>query len=92
MLGKIITGTPEAVTQHRKTVPLNVEATVNKALEKVPADRFSGAAEFARALAEPAFRHGDGAVAGVATAQGSWNRLSIGFAGFAAVLSLALGW
>ena len=58
----------------------------------MPADRFSGAAEFARALAEPAFRHGDGAVAGVATAQGSWNRLSIGFAGFAAVLSLALGW
>ena len=29
VLGKIITGMPEPVTQHRKTVPANVEATVN---------------------------------------------------------------
>ena len=30
VLGKIITGTPEPVAQHRKTVPLNVEASLSR--------------------------------------------------------------
>ena len=90
VLGKIITGTPEPVAQHRKTVPLNIEATVNRALEKVPADRFTGAQEFARALSDPGFRHGEEAVAGVA--RGQWNRLTVGFASLAALFALVAGW
>ena len=40
VLGTIIAGMPEAVTQHkhRKTVPANIEATINKVLETVPTD------------------------------------------------------
>ena len=38
VLGTIIAGMPEAVTQHGKTVPANIEATINKALETVPTD------------------------------------------------------
>ena len=52
---KIITETPQAVTALRKSVPPNVAAAVAKALEKLPADRFASAAEFAAALQNPAF-------------------------------------
>ena len=92
ILGKIITGTPEPVTQHRKTVPLNVEATVNKALERVPADRFPSAQEFVRALGDLSFGLGDGALAGVASGVGPWKRMTIGFAGVAVFMTLAFGW
>ena len=92
VLGKIITGTPQPVREHRKTAPANVEAAVNKALEKVPADRFTGAQDFARALSDPGFRHGDGAVAGVAAGVGPWNRLTVAMTGTTALFALAFGW
>ena len=62
VLGKIIAGAPVSATQIRKSVPTNVDAAIRKALEKLPADRFKGAQEFARALADPAFRHGEEAL------------------------------
>ena len=40
------------MTELRKSVPPNVAAAVAKALEKLPADRFDSAAEFAEALAD----------------------------------------
>jgi serine/threonine-protein kinase len=58
VLGKIITEAPPQVTKARKTVPPNVEAAVARALEKLPADRFRDAAELAKALVDPGFRHG----------------------------------
>ena len=92
ILGKIIAGEPESVTAQRKSVPLNVDAAISKALEKLPADRFAGAQDFARALADPGFRYGEPAGAGVAPGAGPWNRVAIGFAALAAGLSFALGW
>jgi eukaryotic-like serine/threonine-protein kinase len=53
---KIIAEPVQPVTAHRKSVPPNVAAAVAKALEKLPADRFAGARDFAAALADPAFR------------------------------------
>ncbi len=50
---RIITETPRPVSDLRKAVPPHVEAAVMKALEKLPADRFSSAADFARALGDP---------------------------------------
>ena len=47
---RIITEQPESVTTHRKAVPANVAAAVGKALEKLPADRFASAEQFAEAL------------------------------------------
>ena len=61
VLGKIIQGAPVSATEIRKAVPANVDAAMRKALEKLPADRFMGAQEFARALADPGFRHGEAA-------------------------------
>ncbi len=44
---------PRAMVPQRHTIPAHVEAAVMKALEKLPADRFATAAEFADALARP---------------------------------------
>ena len=48
---KIITEEPRPVTELRKSVPAHVAAAVAQALEKLPADRFPSAADFAAALA-----------------------------------------
>jgi serine/threonine-protein kinase len=77
VLGKIIQGVPVSATAVRKAVPRNVDAAIRKALEKVPADRFARADEFAKALADPRFRHGELDTA-VATARaGVWKPLAL---------------
>jgi serine/threonine-protein kinase len=58
VLGKIIQGKPVSATEVRPTIPLNVDAAIRCALERLPADRFATAKEFAEALADPSFRHG----------------------------------
>jgi len=60
ILGKVITSEPTSVTEQRRAVPANVDAAVARALEKVPADRFGSARDFAAALADEGFRHGRG--------------------------------
>jgi len=50
IVAKVMTAAPEPVTNLRRTVPPNVAAAVHQAIEKLPADRFATAAEFASAL------------------------------------------
>ncbi|MDH4045275.1 MAG: serine/threonine-protein kinase, partial [Gemmatimonadota bacterium] len=50
IVAKVITEKAPPVTQHRDTVPPHVAAAITKALNKLPADRFKSAAEFAEAL------------------------------------------
>ena len=92
VLGKIIQGIPVSATAIRKAVPTNVDAAIVKALEKLPADRFTGAQDFARALADPGFRHGDtpGDVSVVSASP--WNRVSMTLAASTVILLGALGW
>ncbi|MGH7531873.1 MAG: hypothetical protein ACREL4_01165 [Gemmatimonadales bacterium] len=52
---KIIAEPVQPVTALRKSVPANVAAAVSKAVEKLPADRFATAADFAQALTDPRF-------------------------------------
>ena len=92
VLGQIITGDPVWASKKRGSVPANVDAAIRKALEKLPADRFTGAQEFARALSDQGFRHGEGVAAGIAVGAGLWNRLTVGFASLAAVFALTTGW
>jgi Tol biopolymer transport system component len=47
---RIVTDEARPVTELRKSVPPYVAAALGKALEKLPADRFAGAREFAEAL------------------------------------------
>ena len=89
VLGKIIQGAPVSATQIRKSVPANVDAAIRKALEKLPADRFTGAQDFAKALGDAGFRHGDRVGAGVAAGVGPWKRLAVIGWSVAALTTLA---
>ncbi len=60
VLGKIIAGDPVEPSRRRATVPANVDAAIRKALERIPADRFTDSGSFARALSDAGFRHGHG--------------------------------
>ena len=92
VLAKILTDPAPAPAKVRGSIRPNVDAAIRKALEKLPADRFTGAQDFARALGDLAFRHGESAGAGVAGSVGPWNRLSVAMTGTTALFALAFGW
>jgi eukaryotic-like serine/threonine-protein kinase len=56
LVAKILTDKPSPISRSRDLVPANVDAAVQRALAKSPADRFAHAAQFAEALSNPAFR------------------------------------
>ena len=75
IVAKVVTESPRPMAPQRHTVPPHVDAAVLTALEKLPADRFGSAAEFADALNRPDFV-GRGGPAGVAAERaGSGTRL-----------------
>jgi eukaryotic-like serine/threonine-protein kinase len=78
VLGKIIQGVPVSATAVRKSIPLHVDAAIRKALEKLPADRFTGAHTFAKAMADPSFRHGESPLDAGGASGGRWKGLAIG--------------
>jgi eukaryotic-like serine/threonine-protein kinase len=51
VVARVMTEQPRSLTLQRRTVPPHVDAAVQRALEKLPADRFASAAEFMTALA-----------------------------------------
>ena len=68
---KIIAEEARPVTSLRKSVPPNVAEAVGKALERLPADRFASAAEFAQALKDPHFTVGEAGAAAHTAAAGT---------------------
>ena len=50
IIAKVLTDKPRGVRTLRSTVPVHVELAIERALEKLPADRFATAQEFADAL------------------------------------------
>jgi serine/threonine-protein kinase len=94
IVAKVITEKAPPVSTHRDTVPPHVVAATAKALSKLPADRFTRAAQFAEALTNPAFAlpaTAATAVPGTASYR-PWNRLTVSFAGLAAVFFAAALW
>ncbi len=57
VLVRILTSDAPSITAARRTVDPNVAAALAKALEKLPADRFTSAAEFAAALGDESFTY-----------------------------------
>jgi tRNA A-37 threonylcarbamoyl transferase component Bud32 len=55
IIARVLTEAPRSLMLQRRTIPPHVEAAVQKALAKLPADRFSTAAEFSAALVNPGF-------------------------------------
>lgn len=93
VFAKILTEEPAHPTDQRKTIPRHVDAAVRRSLEKLPADRFRTAKEFAGALADPTFRH-HGPLAGEARVgmDGRWKRITGVLAITTLVSLLALAW
>jgi serine/threonine-protein kinase len=92
---KIIAEPVAMVTSLRKSVPPNVAAALMKALEKLPADRFATAAQFAEALAKPDYTLPATGAMAAATPASRTRRLRAAvpwalFAATAAVLAGAL--
>ncbi len=85
VLGKILSSDPVSVSGARRTIPRNVDAAIQKGLERLPADRFRSARAFADALGDPGFRHG--ATAGGASVGASrWWKIAAVIAGAAALI------
>ncbi len=80
VLGKIIAGAPIAPMEQRSSIPANVDAAIRKALEKLPADRFTTAQEFSKALTDPHFRYGEPETAESVAGAGLWKRIAAGLA------------
>ena len=105
VLVKILTADAPSITSERRTVPPNVGHALARALEKLPADRFTSAAEFGAALADPSFTYEARARTSVtastsepvvtqspATMPGPWKRLTIAFATTTALLAALAAW
>jgi len=94
ILARILSEEPTSTTAARKTVPLNVDAAIAKALERVPADRFSDTGGFAAALTDPEFRHGSAVIDETIVAARRWKQVGVAALGTLAVVTVVaiLGW
>jgi Tol biopolymer transport system component/tRNA A-37 threonylcarbamoyl transferase component Bud32 len=96
IVARVVTETPRPLLPQRHTIPPHVEAAVLTALEKLPADRFGTAAQFATALADPKYASATTVASPVALprARRRWDTVSLaafGIAGLAIVAAL-WGW
>jgi len=77
IVAKVVTEKPVPPSRGRETVPSAVEDAVLTALEKLPADRFATAAEFAAALAGATTARTVARVAPIGTQGGPWPGLAL---------------
>ncbi|MDE3152705.1 MAG: protein kinase [Gemmatimonadota bacterium] len=92
---RIITERARPVSELRKNVPPNVVAAIEKALEKLPADRFDSARAFSEALGNTGFttaRVGAAAAAGASAGAGIFTKPFIGASVLAALAIAAALW
>ena len=92
ILGKSIVREPVSATEHRPSVPASVDAAIRNALEKLPADRFTGVQDFAKALGDEHFRYGELVTEGASAAVGPWKLLTMSFAALFAVATVTATW
>jgi serine/threonine-protein kinase len=93
IVAKLLTEKPAPLIARRERVTLAVEHAVLTALEKVPADRFASAADFAKALGDSSFRSSAAtAASGVATRTGWRQRAAVPALVATALLATVLAW
>ncbi|HEX6105219.1 MAG TPA: protein kinase, partial [Gemmatimonadales bacterium] len=97
VVARVLTESPRPLGTQRHTIPRHVEAAVLTALEKLPADRFSTAAEFAEALKDKSYASTVSLPSAAAPAAGGGARprparLTLALAGVAAVATAAALW
>jgi eukaryotic-like serine/threonine-protein kinase len=89
---KIVSEEAPSVSRVRKTIPANVIAAVAQALEKLPADRFARAEDFANALSNPGFRHGTLDEAAVGPKVRQWRAMAITASAVAVIFFAVAAW
>lgn len=94
IIAKLMTSEPQPLSTLRSTIPNNVVCAVEKALAKLPADRFASAQDYGNALQNPSFttaaRYGRVTVEQSASVK-KWKQMAMGAAAFGvALLALAL--
>ena len=90
IVARLVTEEPRSISIQRKAVPEHIESAVMRALEKLPADRFASAAEFAAALAGGATtRSSTRSTRAIAVHAGPWKRVS-GMLALAAVVATSV--
>ncbi|HEV8356920.1 MAG TPA: protein kinase [Gemmatimonadales bacterium] len=94
LVAKIMSEKPSPISRSRELVPANVDAAVQRALAKSPADRFARAAHFAEALTNPGFRLPiTGEVTSAAPTPAPAQKFGLLAGGFALLgLGLVAGW
>ncbi|HUL70208.1 MAG TPA: protein kinase [Gemmatimonadales bacterium] len=95
IVARVLTEHPRPLISQRHTIPAHVEQAVLTALEKLPADRFSTAAQFSEALAGRAPTISGRATAATPAALGAgrrWQPLAGWVAAGLAILLAAFGW
>ncbi|MBA3646619.1 MAG: protein kinase [Gemmatimonadaceae bacterium] len=95
VIAKLMTSEPQPLNTLRSTIPVNVACAVEKALAKLPADRFTSAKDFAEALQNPHFtiatKYGR-ANAEQTAAVTKWKRNALAAAAVAAVFIAVALW
>ncbi len=93
IVAKVITEKPPLATTARESVPRNVSRVIQKALAKLPADRFGSAAAMAEALGRPGWTDPEGVPAeeGPPVSRPG-RRLIAGLGGLALVATVAALW
>jgi eukaryotic-like serine/threonine-protein kinase len=93
IVARVMTEQPRSLTLQRHSVPPHVETAVSRALEKLPADRFATAAQFADALTRPELTAArTAATPALAPRAERWRRWFGVAAGVAAVLAAVAAW
>ncbi len=93
IVARVVTESPRPLIPQRHTIPAHVEASVLKAIEKLPADRFATGASFADALTHPgAVPLAVVAPSGSMTPLKKWAPLTIGLAAVSILLAGLLLW
>ncbi len=99
VVARVLTESPRPLHPQRHTIPRHVEAAVITALEKLPADRFATAAEFAEALKDKTYASTASMEAAAAPEAGQpgrtgrrWNVPVVALGAAAAVATIAALW
>ncbi|MFI5239610.1 MAG: protein kinase, partial [Gemmatimonadales bacterium] len=95
IVAQVITGEARSLTAQRKSVPAHVNDAVFTALEKLPADRFATATQFATALSNNSFTAVTGSTQRRDRSSAGWRArardpLVLGLGALASVLAIGL--
>ena len=92
IVARVVTENPRPMVPQRGTIPLHVEAAVLTSLQKLPADRFKTASEFAEALTDKSYTSATTVLMPAMRGQGRLSRYAAPLAVLATIATIAALW